>query len=205
MIKIFVTGFFNSGKSTLIHTLDSEAIHVEKKLRTPYENGKTHTTTGFDHGKIIWAKPNENSDGVIMSNKEYFKDKKEYENWVITNIELKGTPGQIQYSSVRKALARGCQGVLFLIDGTDIDNIGNALVILEETKSYLGKEIPMVIIANKSDREDYHGCEFISNLIGEDVFPGSAKYNMGIKDAVIKLLRKIINKKEQIAMKKCQQ
>lgn len=189
--KIFVTGFFNSGKSTLVHTLDDKSIHVEKKLNKAYEEGKTSTTTGFDLGRLVWARPNleTETEGVLMSKTEYLREKPEYAGWHMENIELKGCPGQMQFHSVRRILARGSDGVIFLIDGCDLANIGNAMVILEEVKATLGNNIPMRIIANKSDREDYCGCEMISNMIGEQVYRGSAKVNIGIKDAIIQVLK----------------
>ena len=117
-IKIFVTGFFNSGKSTLVHTLDEKAIHVEKKLSKAYNEEKTSTTTGFDLGRLVWARPNLNyeTEGVIMSKTEYLREKDEYSGWHIKYIELKGSPGQTQFSAVRKILATGSDGVIFLID-----------------------------------------------------------------------------------------
>lgn len=194
-IKIYVTGFFNSGKSTLVHTLDGKAIHVEKELHKAYNVDKTHTTTGFDLGRLIWARPNLNfeTEGVLMSKSEFLRDKNEYSGWYIKELELKGCPGQIQFSAVRKILSKGSDGVIFLIDGCDLANIGNALVILEETRANSGQNIPMRIIANKSDRDDYHGCEMISNMVGEQVFKGSAKYNIGIKDAIIQILKIVFN------------
>ncbi|MFX1574948.1 MAG: hypothetical protein ACFFB0_19600 [Promethearchaeota archaeon] len=193
-IKIFVTGFFNSGKTTLIHTLDDKAISVEKELNIPYDDDKTHTTTGFDLARLVWVRPNLNfeTNGLIMSKIEYMRDKDEYSGWHIIELELKGCPGQMQFASVRKILAKGSDGVIMLIDGCDLSNIGNALVILEETKISLGYNIPMKIIANKSDRSDYHDIEMIKNLIGEEVYKGSAKCNIGIKDAVIAVLKIIL-------------
>jgi len=193
--KIFITGFFNSGKTTLIHTLDKSAISVERKLHVEYEGGKTHTTTGFDLGRLVWARPNLESEteGVIMSKNEYLLEKDEYKEWLFSDVEVRGSPGQMQFSDVRKVLAKGNDGVIFLIDGCDLSNIGNALVILEEIKSILGKNIPMRIIANKSDREDYCGVEKISNMVGETIYEGSGKYNIGIKDAIIAVLKSIIN------------
>lgn len=194
-VKIFVTGFFNSGKTTLIHSLDDKAISVEKKLNVPFNEEKTTTTTGFDLARLIWARPNLNPgiEGLIMSKTEYLRDREEYPGWHIKNVELKGCPGQMQFSAVRKILAKGNDGVVFLIDGCDLASIGNALVILEETKAILGHEIPMRIIANKSDRDDYCGVEMISNMIGEDIYKGSAKCNVGIKDAIIQVLKRIEN------------
>ncbi|MFX0019542.1 MAG: hypothetical protein ACFFBT_01535 [Promethearchaeota archaeon] len=194
-IKIFITGFFNSGKTTLIHTLDNKAISVEKELNIPFDKDKTHTTTGFDLARLIWARPNLNfeTNGLIMSKTEYLRDKDEYSGWHIMDLELKGCPGQMQFASVRKILAKGSDGVILLIDGCDLANIGNALVILEETRTGLGYNIPMKIIANKSDREDYHDIEMIKNLVGEVVYKGSAKCNIGIKDAIIAVLKIILN------------
>ena len=193
--KIFVTGFFNSGKTTLIHTLDDKAISVEKKLAEEYEPGKTHTTTGFDLGRLVWARPNMNSEteGVIMSKTEYLRDINEYSGWYTTNVELKGSPGQTQFKTVRKILAKGCDGVIMLIDGCDLANIGNALVILEEIKVNFGPDVPLRIIANKSDRDDFHGGDMISDMIGDTVYEGSAKDNIGIKDAIIDVLKSIFN------------
>ena len=192
-VKIFVTGFFNSGKSTLVHTLDDKSIHIEKKLKKAFDNDKKTTTTGFDLGKMVWMRPNLDfqTDGVIMSRTEFLRDKDEYSGWHALNFDLKGCPGQMQFSGVRKILAKGSDGVIFLIDGCDLENIGSSLVILEETKVELGSNIPIKLIANKSDKEDYHGCEMISNLIGEQVFQGSGKYNTGVKDAIIEVLKKI--------------
>ncbi|MHA1283298.1 MAG: hypothetical protein ACTSVV_05200 [Promethearchaeota archaeon] len=203
-IKIFVTGFFNSGKTTLVHALDDQAIHIEKKLFKPFDDEKTHTTTGFDLGRLVWARPNDNpeTEGILMSKSEYLKDKDEYKGWITINVELKGCPGQMQFAAVRQILAKGSDGVIFLIDGCDLNNIGNALVILEETKATLGDDIPMRIIANKSDREDFQGCETISNLIGTTVYEGSGKYNIGIKDAIIDILKQIVNKKHVSVIEK---
>ena len=189
--KIFVVGFYNSGKSTLIHSLDDKSIHIEKKLKRPGENGKTHTTTGFDLGRMIWARPNlnEETNGVIMSKTEFLRDKAEYSKWYIGNFELKGCPGQTQFTAVRKVIAKGSDGVIFLIDGCDMGNIGNALVILEETRVNLGNDIPMKIIANKSDRSDFQGSEMISNMVGEEVFEGSGKCQIGVKDGIIEVLK----------------
>jgi small GTP-binding protein len=195
-IKIFVTGFFNSGKTTLIHTLDNKAISVEKKLAKAYDNEKTHTTTGFDLARLVWTRPNLEfkTNGVIMNKTEYLRDKDEYSGWHTTNLELKGCPGQMQFSAVRKILAKGNDGVILLIDGCDLVNIGNGLVILEETRIVLGQNIPIKIMANKSDREDFCGQEMISNMVGEPVYEGSAKHNIGMKDAIIQVCKMIENK-----------
>lgn len=194
-IKVFVSGFFNAGKTTLIHKLDSKAISVEKKLKVAYDEEKTHTTIGFDLARLVWVRPNlsAETEGLIMSKTEYLRDRDEYPGWYVKNVELKGCPGQMQFSAVRKILAKGNDGMILLIDGSDLANIGNALVILEESKTVLGNDMPMRIIANKSDRDDFCGVDMISNMIGEKAYAASAKCNIGIKDAIIYVLKSIEN------------
>ncbi|MEJ2252749.1 MAG: hypothetical protein P8Y70_19000, partial [Candidatus Lokiarchaeota archaeon] len=164
-----------------------------KKLLVPYDDEKTHTTTGFDLGHLQWLRPNLNkqTEGVLVSEEEYKREKVEYEGWHVRKIELKGCPGQMQFTEVRKIICKGSNGVIFLIDGSDLSNIGNSLVILEETKASLGEDIPMRIIANKSDRDDFNDCEIISDMIGSTVFPGSGKCCIGVKDAIIDILKMI--------------
>ena len=186
-LKLLVSGYFNSGKSTLIQTMDETAINIEKNLSDAQNDEKTTTTTGFDLGTIIWARPDleEKTDGVLMSEAEYQSKKDEFVEWNLKNIELKGCPGKAHFSIVREILSIGSVGVIFLIDGCDKSNIDNALIVLEETKEALGDSIPLIIIANKSDREDYLGAEKISELIREKVFEGSGKTKEGIDDAII--------------------
>ena len=193
-LKLLVSGYFNSGKSTLIQTMDETAINIEKNLSDAQNDEKTTTTTGFDLGTIIWARPDleEKTDGVLMSEAEYQSKKDEFVEWNLKNIELKGCPGKAHFSIVREILSIGSVGVIFLIDGCDKSNIDNALIVLEETKEALGDSIPLIIIANKSDREDYLGAEKISELIREKVFEGSGKTKEGIDDAIIHVSKLIL-------------
>ena len=130
-----------------------------------------------------------------MNEFEYERKKDELVGWFKKDIELKGVPGKMHFSIVREILSKGCDGVIFLIDGCDVESFQGALEILEETREVLGQKIPMIIIANKSDREDYQGCERISGIVGEDVIEGSGKTQRGIKEAIIHLSQLILEKK----------
>lgn len=189
--KIYVCGFFHAGKSTLIHALDSKSISIDKPLRELYEGEKATTTVGFDLGHLVWARPNQNSDGVIMSESEYIKEKEEYEGWIFKKIEIKGCPGQLHFKDVRQIVAKSSDGVLFVIDSADPNSIGNALILLAECRCFLGDNIPMIVIANKQDLDRAMPPEQISTLVNENSYPGSARNNFGIKEAVIRLLRVI--------------
>lgn len=129
-----------------------------------------------------------------MSNKDYERDQDEFKDWIIKFVELKGVPGQSQFKIVRKLLSDGSDGVVFLFDGVDLTNIGNGMAILEETRTYMNSN-PMVIVANKNDHPNFYGSEIISSMIGEsDIYEASALKNIGIKDAIIDLLKTIEQK-----------
>ncbi|MHA1313151.1 MAG: ADP-ribosylation factor-like protein [Candidatus Helarchaeota archaeon] len=88
-------------------------------------------------------------------------------------------------------VARGSDGVLFVIDSSDPNSIGNALTLIAECKCMLGENVPMVVVANKQDLEEAITPEEISDLIKEKTRGGSARNNFGIKEAIIQLLRMI--------------
>jgi small GTP-binding protein len=196
---VLITGFFNAGKTTLIHSLDPGAISIEKalsdftkkKLNIESHSQKTHTTTGFDRGCLFWLRNSQEGNGILMSYEEYKRDHEEFKDWIVKFVELKGVPGQAQFKIVRKLLSKGAEGVVFLFDGADLTNIGNGLAILEETRVYMPNQ-PMVIVANKKDHANYYGAETVSSMTGEsDIYEASALENIGIKDAIINLLKTI--------------
>ena len=174
--------------------MDETAINIEKNLSDAQNDEKTTTTTGFDLGNVVWLRKDldNKTNGVLMSEVEYQSKKDQFIEWNLKNIELKGCPGKAHFSIVREIISIGSVGVIFLIDGCDKSNIDNALIVLEETKGALGDSIPLIIIANKSDREDYLGAEKISELIKEKAFEGSGKTKEGIDDAIIHISKLIL-------------
>ncbi|MFX1236879.1 MAG: hypothetical protein ACFE8P_04070, partial [Promethearchaeota archaeon] len=77
-------------------------------------------------------------------------------------------------------------------DGSEMESLKKALEVLEETKNYLNNDIPIVIIANKSDKKDFQGSLKISSVIGEDVLEGSAITKKGIPEAIILILKRVL-------------
>lgn len=181
-IKIYVTGPFNAGKTTLIHRLALNATSIEHY----YKDG-TSTTVGFDLGTIYWN-PEQN---VIL--KSTPKEPSQLER--IYKVILVGTPGQMRFAPTREILAKGCQGVLFLIDSTNLGQVGVALAMYEEVKAYFKKEIPMVILANKQDLENATDAETIRKLLKLDnveIVETSATEEINIDYAILRLLNKIV-------------
>nr|MDO8132570.1 ADP-ribosylation factor-like protein [Candidatus Njordarchaeum guaymaensis] len=174
--KIFVAGPYHAGKTTLIHFLDSKAQSVERIL----QDGTT-TTLAFDLGHMWW-------DGCDKMCRD--DEIKPGTNNLI-RVMLMGSPGQVHMSPVREATSKGARGVLFVVDSTAPGQIGHAIAIFEEIKSYLGKDVPMVVVANKQDLQNAMKAELLKNLMKiESVkfVEGSSVTGQGIKEALLLLL-----------------
>ncbi|MHA1480316.1 MAG: hypothetical protein ACTSQZ_02685, partial [Candidatus Thorarchaeota archaeon] len=73
--KVYVTGPFQAGKTTLIHTLDPDAISIERDMKEEYRGEKATTTTGFDLGRVIWVRKEAGHMGLVVPKKEYQREK----------------------------------------------------------------------------------------------------------------------------------
>ncbi|MFW9843758.1 MAG: ADP-ribosylation factor-like protein [Candidatus Thorarchaeota archaeon] len=189
--KVYVTGPFQAGKTTLIHTLDPDAISIERDMKEAYRGEKSTTTTGFDLGRVIWVRKELKNDGLIVPKNEFLKEKSEYEGWIAKEIELRGVPGQLHFKFVRDTMRANSDGVLMIVDSSDHGMIGDASAILAETVAAFG-DIPLEVIANKQDREDAAPSEDIALWLGiSNAIGMSGKNRESSKDALICLLRKL--------------
>ena len=180
-VKIFVAGPFHAGKTTLVHFLDKKAQSVEKTL----EDGTT-TTLAFDLGHVWW----DGGDNL-------FCDEDKSNGCDPIRVMLMGSPGQVHMSPVRDATSKGAQGVLFIVDSTAPGQLGHAIAIFEEVKSFLGKAVPMVVIANKQDLCNAMKATAMKDIMKIDsvqFVEGSAVTGQGIKEALILLLKKLKEK-----------
>lgn len=181
-LKIFVAGPFHAGKTTLVHFLDNKSQSVERTL-----NDGTTTTIVFDLGHVWW------DGGECM-----FSDEEAKSNGCDPiRVMLMGSPGQIHMSPVREATSKGAQGVLFIVDSTAPGQLGHAIAIFEEVKSLLGKEVPMVVVANKQDLCNAMKASAMKDLMKIDsvkFVEGSAVTGQGIKEALLMLLKQMKEK-----------
>lgn len=189
--KVYVTGPFQAGKTTLIHVLDPDAISIERDMKEEFHGEKSSTTTGFDLGRVIWVRKELGHVGLVVPKKEYEREKSEYSGWVAKEIELRGVPGQLHFKFVRDTMRMNTDGVLMIVDSSDPAMIGDASAILAETLAAFGN-IPMEIIANKQDRADAVPPEDVASWLGVPEVTGtSAKTRESAKDALVLLLRKL--------------
>jgi len=192
--KVYVTGPFQAGKTTLIHTLDPYAMSVERDMKEDYRGEKSTTTTGFDLGRVMWVRKAVDHMGLIVPKNEYMKEREEYTDWIAKEIELRGVPGQLHFKFVRDTMRMNTDGVLMIVDSSDPGMIGDACAILTETFSSFG-EIPIVSIANKQDRHDAVPPDQVATWLGIELTTGlSAKNREACKDALILLLKDLENK-----------
>lgn len=189
--KVYVTGPFQAGKTTLIHSLDPKAISIERDMKEEYRGEKSTTTTGFDLGRVIWVRKESGFMGLIVPKDEYIREVSEYEGWIAKEIELRGVPGQLHFKFVRDTMRSNSDGVLMIVDSSDPGMIGDASAILAETQTAFGN-IPIVSVANKQDRHDSVSPEDVANWLGVPETIGmSAQNRESSKDALILLLKLI--------------
>lgn len=189
--KIYVTGPFQAGKTTLIHTLDPDAISVERDMKEDYRGEKSTTTTGFDLGRVLWLRKSPEHMGLIIPKKEFIKEAGEYQGWIKKEIELRGVPGQLHFKFVRDTMRMKTDGVLMIVDSSDYGMIGDACAILAENIASFG-DLPLMTIANKQDREDAASPDEVAIWLGVSEAVGiSAKNRESSKDALCSLLQSI--------------
>lgn len=190
--KVYVTGPFQAGKTTLIHTLDPDAMSIERDMKEEYRGEKATTTTGFDLGRVIWVRKEPEHMGLIVPKNEYMRERSEYEGWIIKEIELRGVPGQLHFKFVRYTMRTNTDGVLMIVDSSDYGMIGDASAILAETNASFG-DIPMVVIANKQDRDDAVSPEDVALWLGVSIATGMSGKNRGSSRSALTLLLKKID------------
>ena len=189
--KVYVTGPFQAGKTTLIHSLDPDAISIERDMKEEYRGEKSTTTTGFDLGRVMWVRKELGHKGLAVPKKEYVLEAAEYEGWIVMEIELRGVPGQLHFKFVRDTMRSNSDGVLMIVDSSDSGMIGDACAILAETQIAFGS-IPLVTIANKQDRDDAILPEQVASWLGVPQAVGMSGQNReSCKDALILLLKTI--------------
>jgi len=189
--KVYVTGPFQAGKTTMIHTLDPNAMSVERELKEGYRGEESTTTTGFDLGRVVWVRKELAHMGLIVPKKEYQEERAEYAEWTAKEIELRGVPGQLHFKFVRDTMRANTDGILLIIDSSDPAMIGDASAILAETQTSFG-DTPMVTIANKQDRADAVAPNEVASWLGLGKAVGCSALNReSSKTALILLLKKV--------------
>jgi len=166
ILKILITGPFNSGKTTLIGTLCKYRLKSDMRISASGEDKiKGTTTVALDYG--------------IYYDSSY-------------KLYLYGTPGQRRFSFMHNILAKGMKGYIVLVDSSDIVSIINGKYLLQYFKEkYPG--IPYIIGANKIDLPSAR-LSMVMDILDDEIDniqPLSAINKRSAMDIIKRLLNKI--------------
>ena len=86
-------------------------------------------------------------------------------------VLLFGTPGLLRFTAMRQIVTEGADGVIFLFDATDPDKDDAAIQILNEIRSHLPRNVPVVYAVNKIHEPDARSVERVRD---QNYIPESA-------------------------------
>lgn len=122
--KVLIAGPFGVGKTTLIQQISGVPVVGTEVATTGTESlVKATTTVGIEYGVFSLA-----------------------EGDLHVELLLFGTPGQTRFSAVREIAARGMDGLLVLVDGTDESTWDDAAELYE---SFGGGGVPTLVVVNR--------------------------------------------------------
>ncbi|MEM3819525.1 MAG: ADP-ribosylation factor-like protein [Nitrososphaerota archaeon] len=163
IFKILITGPYNSGKTTFIKTICSNALTTDKKVSSD-ELVKSSTTVALDFGLIEIG--------------EY-------------RVRLFGTPGQSRFHFMWRALSIGMDGYVFMVDSSDPMSFNEALHMYMFFRS-MHPYTSHVVAANKYDKENKLSIDTIRSALKIPehipIYPAVA-YN---RENVVKVLEALI-------------
>ncbi len=190
--KIYVSGFFQAGKTAFIHKLDPYAISTEKDY--PELNGSENTTTtiGYDLGRLVWLRNPKKTYGFTLPQRDFKEEEHIYEEWDVKHIELRGASGLPHFKVVRDAVIDGSHGSLFLVDSTDTAVLTYVKSLLYETRIFL-PHAPIMYVANKQDLMNSVAPEVVASWINVPEASGLSckSTRQDCEEVLINLLRRI--------------
>lgn len=164
--KILVVGPFNSGKTTLIDTVcNGKIVKTEAPTYGLYKTVKKMTTVALDYGRF-----------TLRSKK----------------IHLFGTPGQERFSFMWHVLARGLDGFVVLIDGSDPQSLLKAKRIYELLASLYN--VPHLILVNNKNGRVLVRKEDVKKILGTNApIREASVVNKQDVEKILEELVKILN------------
>lgn len=119
-------------------------------------------------------------------------------------ITLFGTPGLARFQVMRKIIANGADGIIFIFDATNPDSDKDARLILREITN---PKAPKVFLANKQDLKGARSPEVVltQNKLPSNykIFPSSMKTGFNIEESLKYLLSEILSKYKKLIQILC--
>ncbi len=108
------------------------------------------------------------------------------------HVHIFGTPGQDHFRDVQQCVARGASGVILVLDSTDPSTFAQVEQLTKRIKAVCGR-VPLVICANKQDKDGALPPERIKQMIGfkGKVIGSSALKGEGTRTTLVEVLKQI--------------
>jgi len=173
IVKIVITGPFNSGKTAFIRSVSEiDGVSTERKITAEDEKVKATTPVALDFGRIT-------VDDDLM-------------------LYLFGTPGQKRFDFMWEILSEGMLGFIVMVDSTRPESFREARSILEPFRA--DAPTPYVVTANKQDREDAWDLEDMRVALRLEpkikLLPCTATNRDTVKSVLLELLYSILEEME---------
>jgi len=163
--------------------------------------GKTAIVTRFSHGFFRTDYKTTIGSQFAVKNVEIVKSEREK---VTVKLQIWDVAGQSRFQILRPMYYRGSSGGILVYDVTRRRTFIVLEEWLEELRKALGKDIPLILVANKTDLPDRivepsEGREFADNH-NMPYVESSAKTGEGIIDIFEQLARVLVADREQKEM-----
>jgi len=136
--KLVITGPVNAGKTTLIQTLsDVPVVCTNEQATDDVQDQKEHTTVAMDHGICY---PSEDM-----------------------ALHLYGTPGQRRFDFMWEILAEGADGVVFVMDGSDLQSLDDLKYIYNHFSARA--DIPFLVAVTKQDIAKSTSLQHVASVL----------------------------------------
>ena len=124
----------------------------------------------------------------------------------ITKVQVWDTAGQERYRSITNAYYRGAEAIMIVFDMTNKDSFTHIQDWMEEIVKYTGKDVVIIVGANKSDLNDRNvkkeEMEEFSKKKGIKIFECSAKTGDGVENAFKYMVETLIKKNDKTSKEK---
>ena len=132
----------------------------------PFQSGKSTFISALDKNSLNIKTLDKNNKSVTIA-----MDVGTYDCDGL-KITLFGTPGLLRFNSIRRIVSEGADGVIFMFDGPNVELDDSAIQILNEIRSCLPRDIPIIYAVNKIDDPK---CRDVEVVRKQNYIPKTAK------------------------------